>query len=81
MPRRRTHEEFVAQVKELTGDDYTVLGEYSRSATKLLMRHNKEDCLHEWDIRPADFLRGTRCPICFGKARVGAKKEEYEPTI
>lgn len=71
MPRKKTHDEFLQQVKDLTGDEYTVLSRYLQSATKIKMRHNKEGCGHEWDIRPADFLRGTRCNKCWGNNRMG----------
>lgn len=59
-----THEEFVDEVKELVGNEYTVLGEYSGRATPILMRHEK--CGHEWRIRPGNFVRayGDRCPEC-----------------
>jgi very-short-patch-repair endonuclease len=55
---------FIAEVQELVGDEYTVLGEYLGRATPILMRHEK--CGHEWSIRPGNFVRpyGDRCPAC-----------------
>jgi hypothetical protein len=76
MPRQKTHEEFLQQVFDLVGDEYTVLEEYQRTATKLSMKHNS--CGEPFMIRPADFLRGTRCPKCF-KAR--AKNSVFKEVV
>lgn len=67
MPKRKTHEEFVAEVKELVGDEYEVLGMYKNCKTKIAMKHNK--CGYDWGIKPSNFLSGNRCPKCAGKTR------------
>jgi hypothetical protein len=67
MPRQKTHEEFLQQVFDLVGDEYQVLEQYQRTATKLSMKHIT--CDNTFLVRPADFLRGTRCPICFKQAK------------
>lgn len=72
MFKSKTHEEFVNEVKELTNDDYQVLGRYSGSKTKLLMKHKK--CGFEYEVKPNVFLSGSRCPKCAGKLR---KTPEY----
>lgn len=64
MSRRKTHEEFVSEVYELVGNEYEVLGKYTRTKDKILMRH--EECEFEWGITPNNFLRGRRCPNCSG---------------
>jgi hypothetical protein len=79
MPKRKTHEQFCTEVRELTGDEYVVMTDYVATANKLTMRHNVNDCGNEWLIRPADFLKGTRCPKCFKKSR--KQKTENEQTI
>lgn len=71
MPRKKTHEEFLKQVKELVGDEYLVLSQYFQTATKVKMKHNISTCNFVWEIRPADFLRGTRCKQCYGNNRLG----------
>lgn len=38
---------------------------------KIKIKHNK--CGHIWKVRPNDFLRGSRCPIC---AKLGSSKKE-----
>ena len=57
-----TDEEFKQRVKQLVGDEYTVIGTYINRTTKIKMRHNK--CNYTWDALPGNFLRGTRCPKC-----------------
>jgi len=56
------HNKFVNSVCELVGDEYSVLGEYKTTKTKILMKHNI--CKYEWHVRPSNFLRGHRCPKC-----------------
>lgn len=63
----KTNEQFLQEVKELIGDEYTFLEEYSGDHTKILVRHNCKDCNNnEWKVEPNQFLRkqGTRCPVC-----------------
>ena len=60
--KKRTTEEFKKLVYDLVGDEYTVLGEYMTTLTKIQMRHNK--CGTEFTPTPARFLEGTRCPKC-----------------
>lgn len=59
---RKTHETFLKEVTELVGDSYTVLGDYSYSNVRLLIRH--EDCGNEYEITPSHFLSGRRCKRC-----------------
>ncbi|MGJ9460463.1 hypothetical protein [Oceanobacillus sp. CF4.6] len=71
---RLEHEEYVDIVKELVGNEYNVLGEYESRQTHLLMRH--ETCGTEWNITPAKFRNGRRCPNC--KSSGGERAiEEY----
>lgn len=63
MTKKKTHEEFVEQVQNLVGSDYTVLTTYQNAKTKVLMQHNS--CLHKWLVLPSSFTsKGTRCPKC-----------------
>lgn len=59
---RKTQEEFARQVAIATGDEYTVIGNYTNNKAKILIRH--EECRHEWCVTPDNFLRGNRCPKC-----------------
>jgi hypothetical protein len=58
----KTTKKFKQDVKNLVGDEYSVLGEYKNAYTKVLMRHN--ECGHEWKVKPNYFLLGSRCPKC-----------------
>jgi predicted Zn-ribbon and HTH transcriptional regulator len=58
----KTHKQFVDNIYQLVKNEYTVLGNYINSRTKILMKHNI--CGHEWYIKPYSFLSGQRCPKC-----------------
>jgi hypothetical protein len=60
--KQKTHEEFLEQVKDLLGEEYTVLGKYVKALQKVKMKHNK--CGHVWNTQPASFLFSNRCPKC-----------------
>lgn len=62
MGTKKTQEQFEQEVKNLVGTDFSVLGEYVNTDTKIKMKHNI--CGHEFDMRPANFLNGQRCPKC-----------------
>jgi len=49
--KRKTHEEFIQEVYDLVGNEYTVLGKYINATTKILIRHNT--CGHEYVVTPA----------------------------
>ncbi|MGU8679077.1 hypothetical protein ACV3Q3_13040 [Clostridium perfringens] len=80
--KKKTHEEFVQEVKEKYGDDYKVLGEYKSTNSKILIRHNNIKCnFYEWYIKPSHLLRGHGCPKCAGvvkKTTEEFKKEIYD---
>lgn len=68
MARRKTHEEFVAEVKALVGDEYTVVGTYINAKTSIKLRHNK--CGHTEYKNPNNFLTKLRgCTKCKGGVR------------
>ena len=58
-----TTETFKEKIKELVEDEYSVLGKYINSKTKIKMRHNT--CNHIWNVKPNAFIRGSRCPNCY----------------
>ncbi|QDF14318.1 hypoxanthine oxidase [Staphylococcus phage PMBT8] len=63
MPKRKTHNQFIIEVKEKFKDEYTVLGEYKKASEKILVKHNK--CNKEYYVRASAFLSGARCPHCY----------------
>lgn len=63
--KKRSHREFLEEVLELTGFEYTVLSIYEGANTKVLIRHNR--CGTRWKVNANNFLRGSRCPACAHK--------------
>jgi len=53
---------FKERVKKITGSEYTVLGKYKTSLTKIKIRHNK--CGKVYKVKPNAFTNGNRCPKC-----------------
>ena len=63
MPRKKTNEEFIQEVRKLVGDEYTFLEPYRGKAVKIRVRH--ESCDHTYPVTPNSFLSGgNRCPYC-----------------
>ena len=60
--KKKTNLEFMNEVKELVGIEYTFLEKYIGANIKILCRHNK--CGYEWKTKPGRFLWGNRCPKC-----------------
>lgn len=81
---KKSNKEFLKEVSNVVGDEYTILGNYKNNATPILIRHNSESCSnYEWSTTtPASFLcDGVRCPKCAGNARKGHEgfiKELFE---
>lgn len=75
---KKTNEQFQQEIYDLVGNEYVFLDPYVNAHTKLRVKHNK--CGHIYGVRPADFLRGSRCPYCAGfrKTNTDFKKEVYD---
>ena len=56
-------EDFRVKVREMVGDEYSVLDDYSHSRVSLKFRHNT--CGRVYSETPAYFLSGRRCEYCF----------------
>jgi len=60
---RKTNSEFINEVEELVGNEYTFLETYVNGHTPIKVIHNC--CGNEYNVSPTSFLRsGSRCPIC-----------------
>ena len=64
MGKKRTHEQFIEEVKQLTNDEYKVCGEYVNARTKIQMKHII--CDRIWLVTPSNFLHGNKCGYCYG---------------
>lgn len=62
MPRRKTNQEWVTEVKDIVGNEYFFLNTYINKSTKIRIRHNT--CKTEYEVSPGGFLQGNRCPNC-----------------
>lgn len=62
-PKRKSHDDFLNEVYELVGDEYTVMSEYTGALNHLDIRHNV--CEEIYPVSPAKFTSsGRRCPVC-----------------
>lgn len=64
---RYTDENFRKKVRELVGADYSYIGEYKGSHDHLEFTHHI--CGRTYEVTPANFLKGRRCPSCYGNER------------
>lgn len=60
----KTHEQFIAELKAVHADKYTVLGQYINSYTKIKMQCNT--CSNTWEPIPSSLLREKGCQHCGG---------------
>lgn len=74
--RRHTTSEFKEHVKRLTGDEYLVIGGYVNNLTKVKIKHVK--CGNYFNMTPAHFKTGERCPYCFGKHKKNTEQFKTE---
>lgn len=59
---RKTHDEFILEVKTILGPEYTVLGNYVSRQTKVYMKH--EICGTLYEATPCNIIKGKKCPHC-----------------
>lgn len=61
MSRRKTNEEYVADVAAIN-PDIEIVDKYIDAKTKILHRCKIDG--YEWYVRPHDILQGSGCPVC-----------------
>ncbi|PFJ40176.1 hypothetical protein COJ00_26970 [Priestia megaterium] len=76
---KRTTEMFKEAVFKLVGEEYTVLGEYINTDTRINMRHNT--CGNEYLILPYSFLQGRQCKKCTDKALSELKVKSHDTFV
>lgn len=63
MPRRKTQQEFIEEINNLTNNSYAVLSNYVNNRTKVTFKHL--ECNSIFTTIPKDFLNGkSRCKYC-----------------
>ena len=79
---KKSNEEFLKEVYNLVGNEYTFLDKYINSETHLTCRHNK--CGNIWSVKPRYFTGSknlTRCPKCAYILRKTKKTKTNEKFI
>ncbi|WP_075810099.1 hypothetical protein [Clostridium perfringens] len=76
MPKRKTTEEFIEEVKKIN-EGYTVIGEYINNKTKITFKHEVCGCI--FSTIPKDFLNGkNRCKKCGLEKLANSKAKSKE---
>ena len=79
MSKRKTHEEFEAEIKQIHGDEVTLLSEYKTNKTKVVVQY--KSCGHIDEKIPTKLLAGQRCGICRPKRVSETKTNTTEEFI
>lgn len=66
MARKKTHEEYVAQVAKIN-PNIEVIGTFVNSRVKILHKCRIDG--YEWMVDPNHIVAGTGCPLCAGKIK------------
>jgi len=78
--KKKSNKEFIKEVHDLVGNEYTFLEKYVTNKTKILCKHN--ECGYEWMISSHMFLnKGCRCPQCANKLRNKNNKKSNKEFI
>ncbi len=64
MSKKKTHEEFLTECKNIAKSTIEVIGHYQSMNDKILVRCLV--CHHEWNALPSHLLNGRGCPKCSG---------------
>lgn len=59
---KKTHEEFVTEVRVNGDGRYELLSTYKSTTDYVKLKH--KDCGYEYNVRPYNFISGSRCPKC-----------------
>ncbi|TVX83699.1 hypothetical protein FQP34_00120 [Peribacillus simplex] len=67
---------FVYELDNAVGNEYSVLTKYENNKSKVKLRHN--ECGHVFDVLPINFLnKGSRCPVCVTKRIAEQKNKNF----
>lgn len=58
---------FKEEIYNLYGNEYTVLGNYTKNTNKILIQHNI--CGNKYEQEPRLILSGKRCPKCYRRVK------------
>lgn len=80
MPKRKTHEDFVSQVKNKF-PNIGVIGTYINNKTKIEFQCLVNGCFHKWMARPDNILSGYGCPECAKRKISTSRKKTHKEFI
>lgn len=80
MPRRKTHEDFVTEIKNKF-PNIAVIGVYTNNKTKIEFQCLIDGCLHKWLARPDNILSGYGCPECAKRKISAARIKTHEEFV
>lgn len=80
--KRKSHEQFIQDVQDVHGIEYTILSRYSGSKGKVLVRHNSDICnSREYEVEADSLLSGRGCRECYLILNVGENNPSWNPDI
>lgn len=62
MPKKKTHEEYQNDIRELFGEEYEVVSQYTGSKKPVTLYH--KTCGYTWTAKPAGIRLTNGCPKC-----------------
>lgn len=80
MPKKKTHDEFIAQLKAKQPKIHTS-DIYKNGKTKIEFECIEEGCNHKWRARPDNILSGYGCPECAKRKRSKALLKTHEEFV
>ena len=73
---RRTPESYREEVEKITNGEYSVLGDFVNTRTKI--KHCHEICGHVWEVSPNSIISsGSRCPECSATTNKLKSNDEF----
>lgn len=73
---KKNTKEFKELLFNLVGNEYSLIGTYKNSLTKVKIKHNK--CNNTYEVTPNNFLnRDNRCPYCKQRSKGETKIRNY----
>ncbi len=82
MPKKISHEEYLRKLKDVWGDEFSIIEEYSNAKNKIEVRHAVCDKIFK--TLPFSLLSGHSCPFCADIKRANKKSftpKEFEKRI
>jgi len=73
--KRRTQEEFCEEIKEKFNNEIEVLGIFTKTSEKVLVKHT---CGHEWSPTANNLLREHGCPKCSQEKSIKKRRRKQE---